>query len=73
MAFKNMHHIPPILQDYCEHIFNANNSDEVREAYLQKIESIEEYCGYVIGQYRKQLQERTKQRSGGKAPINSGL
>lgn len=50
---KNLHLVPPAVQDRAAHLLNEVNRAEIQENYAQQIEAIRDYCIAALETYAK--------------------
>jgi hypothetical protein len=55
---KNLHLVPPAVQDRVAQLLTEANRPEVRDTYAQQIEVIRDYCIASLEQYAKKARRK---------------
>ena len=66
MSFKHIHLIPPQVLDIAEELLRDDNRPEVKENYFQRLEAIQEYARYTLGEYTKSKSKKAYDTKGRK-------
>ena len=53
MTPKNIHLVPPIIQDWAIDLASFENTPEVRENFALRFEAIRDFCNYALEAHEK--------------------